>query len=277
MRLNTAALLASALFAFCGFASSAMAQTGMGNEVTVNPVTAGGGVLLYPGGQYMRVVPPLLEPGQSRRDAGPITLHMPGKRAAVTAAARPKRAPRVAEAAPATGGFDNLMPGMPATAPTPPPPAPRAEAKPAPVKPAPVKPAPARPAPATQLAKVEPPTPAATPAPETLFPGMTKRSMISFLPDQTDPAQSALGAIKYLATDLNGAMTKASSRIQLIAYGGTRGDKGSDARRLSLKRALAIRQVLIDDGVPAERIDVRAMGGVDDSGPTDRVDVYIKA
>jgi outer membrane protein OmpA-like peptidoglycan-associated protein len=45
---------------------------------------------------------------------------------------------------------------------------------------------------------------------------------------------------------------------------------------MSLKRALAIRQVLIDDGVPSERIDVRAMGGVDDDGPTDRVDVYTK-
>ncbi|HVZ27227.1 MAG TPA: OmpA family protein, partial [Rhizomicrobium sp.] len=59
-------------------------------------------------------------------------------------------------------------------------------------------------------------------------------------------------------------------------YGGEKGDKGSDARRLSLKRALAIRQVLIDDGVPSERIDVRAMGGADDGGPADRVDVFVK-
>ena len=86
-----------------------------------------------------------------------------------------------------------------------------------------------------------------------------------------------LGAIKFLAGDLNAAMTSASSRIQIQAYGGNRGDKGSDARRLSLKRALAVRQVLIDDGVPAERIDVRAMGGVDDTGPADRVNVYVKA
>jgi len=68
-------------------------------------------------------------------------------------------------------------------------------------------------------------------------------------------------------------MTGPAARIQIQAYGGNRGDKSSDARRLSLKRALAIRQVLIDDGVPAERIDVRAMGGADDSGPADRVDV----
>ena len=55
--------------------------------------------------------------------------------------------------------------------------------------------------------------------------------------------------------------------MQLLAYGGQRGDKSSDARRLSLKRALIVRQLLIDNGVPSERIDVRAMGGVDDNGP----------
>ena len=45
----------------------------------------------------------------------------------------------------------------------------------------------------------------------------------------------------------------------------------------ALKRALSIRQVLIDDGVSADRIDVQAAGGADDDGPADRVDVYIKA
>ena len=88
--------------------------------------------------------------------------------------------------------------------------------------------------------------------------------------------QSALGAIKFLAGDLNTAMTGPGSRVQILAYGGDKGDKGSDARRLSLKRALAIRQVLIDDGVPSERIDVRAMGGADDGGPADRVDVFVR-
>ena len=107
--------------------------------------------------------------------------------------------------------------------------------------------------------------------------GMTKRSVILFAAGAADPAQSALGAIKFLAGDLNSSMVNAASRVQILAYGGERGDKGSDARRLSLKRALAIRQVLIDDGVPSERIDVRAMGGADDGGPADRVDVYVKA
>jgi hypothetical protein len=61
-----------------------------------------------------------------------------------------------------------------------------------------------------------------------------------------------------------------------MAYGGNKGDKGSDARRLTLKRALAIRQILIDAGVSSARINVHAQGGVDDSGPADRVDIFIR-
>ena len=101
--------------------------------------------------------------------------------------------------------------------------------------------------------------------------------MILFAKEASEPAEGALGAIKFLAVDLNSAMTRPSSRVELQAFGGGKGDKGSDARRLSLKRALAIRQVLINDGVSPDRIDVRAMGGADDSGPADRVDVYVRA
>ena len=64
--------------------------------------------------------------------------------------------------------------------------------------------------------------------------------------------------------------------MQLQAYGGPKGDKGSESRRLSLKRALVIRELLIEDGVPSEKIDVRAMGGADDNGAPDRVDVYLR-
>jgi outer membrane protein OmpA-like peptidoglycan-associated protein len=277
-----------------------------GTEVTVNPVMGGGsGILLYPGDQYMRVVHPALEPGETARDMGPIQLHMPARhrvaRKAPAAATRtaaaaapapvaapvapkqiPKQAPKqipkkakakpqaqpkaVAAAAPQPAynpGFGDFGPqgaaglnlgGMAA----PPPPA-----------------AP----PSTRMARANPPPANVTtpPGAEAETPGLTKRSVILFAPQAADPADSALGAIKFLAGDLNAAMNSASARIQIQAYGGNRGDKGSDARRLSLKRALAVRQVLIDDGVPAERIDVRAMGGVDDKGPADRVDVFVRA
>jgi outer membrane protein OmpA-like peptidoglycan-associated protein len=241
-----------------------------GMEVRVNPAAArpGGATLLYPGGQYSRNVPALLYPGER---GGPIDLHMPGKHHAVRAEAATPRKPRpakVAKAAPATtpppapsqpvanpylGGPDlsNLF-GQQAAQPKAPPPRPQ-----------------------PKLASAAPP-PVSAPAPSGAETGLTKRSVILFAKDAADPAEGALGAIKFLAGDLNAAMTRASSRVELQAFGGAHGDKGSDARRLSLKRALAIRAVLIQDGLSADRIDVRAMGGSDDTGPADRVDVFVR-
>jgi outer membrane protein OmpA-like peptidoglycan-associated protein len=128
-----------------------------------------------------------------------------------------------------------------------------------------------------QASNAPPPVRTAPAGPTTGKENLTKRSVILFAKDAPDPAAGALGAIKFLASDLNTAMSTPNARVELQAFGGAKGDKGSDARRLSLKRALAIRQVLIDDGVSPDRIDVRAMGGADDSGPADRVDVYVKA
>lgn len=280
MRISTVALMAGLLAASCGVAQAALPN---GNEVSVTPVT-GGGTLYYPGGQYMRVIQSLRQPGQTSRDNGAIELRMPGTRAARTAAP----AARTASVAPRT----------PTTQPAPP----RRTAAAAPPAPAPapsngsgynpnygalgapqgsaaglsIEAAPTPPP--RQVAKAEPPPavtrPLMTQEPPT--PGLTKRSVILFSAGASDPAKKALDSIKFLAGDLNAAMVSSGSRIQLLAYGGDKGDKGSDARRLSLKRALSIRQVLIDDGVPSERIDVRAMGGADDGGPADRVDVFVK-
>lgn len=261
-----------------GAMGQALAQVATGNEVSVNPMASAGTTLLYPGGQYMRVVHPLLQPGQKASDNGPVALHMPAKSPPHTAAAAPATAPRRAVAAAAPVKPNPVKPPKKVASA---PPASGNGAFGAPQGAAGLGLAPAfvpTPAPNQQLAKAEPvPAPAPLSSIEPNAPGLTKRSVILFAAGASDPAQSALGAIKYLAGDLNTAMTSAGARVQLIAYGGDKGDKGSDARRLSLKRALAIRQVLIDDGVPSERIDVRAMGGADDGGPSDRVDVYVKA
>jgi len=248
----------------CGLAATpALAQTvATWQEVQVNPVRPGGGVLLYPGGEYSRNVSPLLYPGER---GGSIRLHMPAPHRRVASAA-PREAPREAALKPA--------------------PAPKLAPKPAP-KLASAAPPPAQTPSlnpfggATNLSNVfgnAPPPPKTAPAgPTTGNENLTKRSVILFAKDAPDPAQAALGNIRFLAGELNSAMSTPNARIELQAFGGAKGDKGSDARRLSLKRALSIRQVLIDDGVSADRIDVRAMGGVDDTGPTDRVDVYVKA
>jgi len=107
--------------------------------------------------------------------------------------------------------------------------------------------------------------------------GLIKRGAVMFEKGATDPSPAQFDGVKILAGDLSAALESGASRIQLEAYGGAPGDKSTDARRLSLKRALAVRQLLIDNGVPSNRIDVRAMGGVDDKGPTDRVDVFLRA
>jgi outer membrane protein OmpA-like peptidoglycan-associated protein len=106
---------------------------------------------------------------------------------------------------------------------------------------------------------------------------LSKRGAVLFDKGVSDPSAVQFNGVKVLASDLASALESGASRIELEAFAGAPGDKSTDARRLSLKRALAVRQLLIDDGVPSNRIDVRAMGGVDDKGPADRVDVFIRA
>jgi outer membrane protein OmpA-like peptidoglycan-associated protein len=286
-------------------AAPALAQMYPGQDVVVNPRAAGTQVLLYPGGHYVRLVPPLAQPGAPGTGLEPIHLHMPVARriarihhpahlAAAVAAptadqpaatdATPPAAPQpaaprhakhqskteIADAAPPDASAQTAIPfsfdGSAA-------PAPKAEQKPAP--------APKSAPPPVKVAAAEPP-PAQTPAPDEhpakdADNGLSKRGEILFKHDATDPAPAQFDGLKLLAGDLTSALQAGATRIQLQAYGGAPGDKGSDARRLSLKRALAIRQVLIDNGVPSTKIDVRAMGGIDDHGNTDRVDVYVRA
>jgi len=275
-----------ALTAFLAIAalSSATAQIYPGQDVTVNSSAAGTQVLLYPGGKYVRIVPALRQPGQ---DDGPIHLHMPYRHH--VARSIPPRESAVAEALPPAQTPEPTQTPAPvrvrrAHAPAPamaPPPqtAPAGNlsdlsdlASVAPSKPTPA-PAPAKPAP-QRMANLEPPRQAAARNPDEYG---SKRSAILFAAGASDPSVSATVSVKSLASELNSSMVDGSSRVQLVAYGGPRGDKSSDTRRISLKRALVIRQLLIDDGVPSERIDVRAMGGADDNGPMDRVDVFLRS
>jgi outer membrane protein OmpA-like peptidoglycan-associated protein len=134
---------------------------------------------------------------------------------------------------------------------------------------------PAHTPPPQRVARIEPPpTHTRTPASNPEADSGSKLGVVLFAPNATDPSVSALQSAKSLAGSL---LAEGSSRVQLLAFGGQRGEKTSDTRRLSLKRALIVRQILIDNGVPSERIDVRAMGGADDDGPLDRVDVFLKS
>jgi len=243
-----------------GAATPALAQSvDSGLEVTVNPLPPGGrDLLLYPGGQYLRLVPPLAHPATAPLIRGASTT----QRVASAAPVRPAQAP---------------APAPVPVAPSPPPrvasaaPPPAATAKP----------------PAQASSSVLSSLPTISMAPTTKPPentggvastdGLNKQGVILFARDAGEPAESSLESIRLLAGQLNGALNRPQSRVELMAYGGNKGDRSSDARRLTLRRALAIRQILIDAGVSSTRINVHAQGGAEDSGPADRVDVYIRA
>lgn len=286
-------------------ASCAFAQMYPGQDVTVNPWAIGAAPNHYglpPIHLHMPVHRRVVHHHPKVAATAPATTSAPAAQTAEAA----KPAPAPDNSQPAATPLIGTMADNIAQQPTPP--APKPVKKPAPAKvaaaPAPKASAPtanvdsgtgmddaipfsldgvhsaAPPKPATkpaQTASVEPPPAQTAPQPAASQPGMTKRGEILFTKNATDPAPAQFDGLKLLAGDLSEALKNGSSRIQLEAYAGGHGDKGSEARRLSLKRALSIRQVLIDNGVPANSIDVRAMGGADDSGPTDRVDVYVRA
>ena len=63
-------------------------------------------------------------------------------------------------------------------------------------------------------------------------------------------------------------------RLQVVAYAAGSEGEASQARRLALSRALAVRSYLIEQGISSARMDVRALGNkVEDAGPADRVDL----
>ena len=145
-------------------------------------------------------------------------------------------------------------------------PAPQPEPEPAPTSSATL------PEPAPSPVIEEPPAEVAalTPAAEPLAEGQVLR--VAFAPQQEDLPVDVSGALNTLAGRL---LSDDSTRLQLRAYAGGTTEQASQARRLSLTRALSVRSYLIEQGVRSTRIDVRALGLPDDGGPADRVDIFL--
>ncbi len=99
------------------------------------------------------------------------------------------------------------------------------------------------------------------------------RSVILFDRAGSDLGGEAANMLDRIAVSLNNN----SARIQLRAFGGGIAERSHSARRLALRRALAVRNYLMEQGVSQERITVRAMGGAADGGPSDRVDIVFPA
>ena len=111
---------------------------------------------------------------------------------------------------------------------------------------------------------------AALPAAETAAPADLLR--IEFDGDSADLPGGADNDLRAIADRL---LQDEALRAQVKAYAGGSSGSASAARRLSLSRALAVRSVLIEQGVRSTRIDVRALGDRNEGGPPERVDVTL--
>jgi outer membrane protein OmpA-like peptidoglycan-associated protein len=107
----------------------------------------------------------------------------------------------------------------------------------------------------------------------TVAPAVTPSAeRILFQPDDASLADEAKQELDRLAARLG-----ADGRlyVQLVAYASGGGD-ASQARRLSLSRALAARSYLVDHGVEIKQIDVRPLGNKMEPGAVpDRIDLVI--
>ena len=93
---------------------------------------------------------------------------------------------------------------------------------------------------------------------------------VVFAPGNADLPGDSGKVLDSLATSLT---EDPNLRMQLLAYAGEPNLSASQARRLSLSRALAVRSHLISKGIRSTRIDVRALGNKVSSGMPNRVDL----
>jgi outer membrane protein OmpA-like peptidoglycan-associated protein len=160
----------------------------------------------------------------------------------------------------------------------------------------------ARPVPAVkrapqQIRPIAPPTAltrlkliSAPPLPKISMPTRTPKSHVASLPSIGQPLKASTstrigfsaGSAKLNSDasarlqDVSASLKKNGAlRIQLLSYAGAKDGSTSQARRLSLSRALAARSYLIAKGIRSTSIDVRALGNQSGNGPTDRIDILV--
>ncbi len=97
----------------------------------------------------------------------------------------------------------------------------------------------------------------------------TRLVQIAFEAGSTDLSGEARTALDGLAVTLG---DKPQMRLTVKAYTST-GTSISETRRLSLQRALAVREYLGRKGIAAVRMDLLPLGRSPDDGPRDHVDI----
>jgi outer membrane protein OmpA-like peptidoglycan-associated protein len=97
---------------------------------------------------------------------------------------------------------------------------------------------------------------------------------IAFGADSSQLPDGAKGRLDGIVHNMTG---NDRLRAQIVAYAAGTSDTASQARRLSLSRALAVRAYLIEKGIASTRLDVRALGYQVEGGSPDRVDINVAA
>ena len=110
----------------------------------------------------------------------------------------------------------------------------------------------------------------ATPNKRLVLPG--NLSIIHFAHGSEQLDQTTVWTLDRLAEML---AASPGSRITLVSGADNTNISPRDARRLSLNRALALRDYLSDHGIPSSRVDVRALGANITGKDMDRVDVNV--
>ena len=84
------------------------------------------------------------------------------------------------------------------------------------------------------------------------------------------------GTAPFLSDLIKKMKSNQTMRLQLRGYAGSAKGSPSQARRISLFRALSVRTYLMKQGIRSTRMDVRALGNKVKEGTLDRVDVEVK-
>ena len=156
--------------------------------------------------------------------------------------------------------------------------APASPAKPKP-KPRAVSVAPAPPPVAVLPPPAEAPKPAVTPPPPPVpivadavgeVTVINAGVRITFGSGKADLNQTTVNGIIAVARQVK---ADPNTDLTVFAYATGVPEDPSTPRRLSLSRALAVRAVLISEGITSTRIYVRALGAAPSDGPADRVDI----
>jgi outer membrane protein OmpA-like peptidoglycan-associated protein len=94
-------------------------------------------------------------------------------------------------------------------------------------------------------------------------PAPAEKTAVPFAPGNPEPTETGRQAAEKLAQQLKDD----KARLTIVAYAETgEGETENDARRLALRRAINLRQILIAGGIEGTRVNLQPQGPRSDSG-----------